>query len=305
MKTFIKNFSKKITKNFRFRIRSLKFGLNKKKYRKFPLTQLKSFTLNELNPIPNGWHTGGPDFIGIGTNKAGTTWWYSLLLEHPQIVNNRLNKKELRYFVHFGYKGLNEYDIETYNQAFVAPNGSICGEWSPIYLSHPLCIKHIAEVAPNARILIILRNPVDRLISFLNGSSYWISRYHFNPEQQYVFNSFYVYPRAMKSSLYADDLRQLLRYFDREHILIHQYEKCKIDPLHEIAHTYRFLGVDEGFQPQSIKRWINRKKYIIPRLNPEERQFLVDYFAEDVHLTIKMFPEIDISLWKDFDVKKF
>ena len=104
----------------------------------------------------------------------------------------------------------------------------------------------------------------------------------------------------MKSSLYADDLRQLLRYFDREQILVRQYEKCKKDPLREMALTYRFLGVDEQFQPQNIKRAINRKNYLAPKLNPEERRCLVDYFAEDVRLTIEMFPEIELSLWEDF-----
>jgi len=254
--------------------------------------------------MPKGWRTGGPDFVGIGTIKAGTTWWYSKLLEHPQIVNNRLNQKELRYFVHFGYRGLKEDDIATYNQAFAAPPGSICGEWSPIYLSHPLCIKYIAEAAPNAKILVILRNPVDRVVSFLNEAAYGSTNYHFTPEQQYVFNSFNIYPRAMKSSLYADDLRQLLRYFDREQILVRQFEKCKNNPHQEIAHTYRFLSVDDQFQPQNIKRAINKKNYLVPKLNPEERRCLVDYFAEDVRLTIEMFPEIDLSLWKDFDKKK-
>jgi hypothetical protein len=45
---------------------------------------------------------------------------------------------------------------------------------------------------------------------------------------------------------------------------------------------------------------VNRKKYLIPPLNSEERQRLADYFADDVRATVEMFPEIDISFWSDF-----
>lgn len=269
----------------------------------FPFAKTRPFTLSDLKPVPPGWRIGGPDFVGIGTVKAGTSWWYSLLLEHPQVVHNRLKQKEPRYFVHFGYMGLSEDDIATYNRAFAAPEGSICGEWSPVYISHPLCIEYIAEAAPAAKILVTLRNPVDRVVSFLNEAAHGSSHYNFNPEQRYVFDHFNIYPRAMLSSFYAADLRRLLGYFDRSQILILQYEKCKIDPRKEIACTYRFLGIDDNFQPQNIDRAVNKKDYRVPKLERAERTRLVDYFAEDVRLTTEMIPEIDLSLWPDFDKK--
>jgi len=268
---------------------------------KFPGTKLRPFSLSDMGPIPEGWRCAGPDFVGVGTIKAGTTWWYSLLLEHPQIVPNRLKQKELRYFVHFGYKGLHENDIDTYKQAFAAPAGKLCGEWSPIYLSHPFCTKYIAEASPGAKILVILRNPIDQVLSFLNEAKYGSSIYHFGSDQQHVFDCFDLYPRAMKSGSYADDLHRLLCYFDRQQILVLQYEKCRNAPLGEIERTYRFLGVDTACRPRNIERAVNKKNYLVQRLDAGERQRLRDYFMEDVCLAVEMFPDIDISLWEEFN----
>jgi hypothetical protein len=268
---------------------------------KVPLTKRQPFSLDELNPVPKGWRIGVPDFIGIAAVKAGTSWWHSLLLEHPQIVENRLKQKELRYFAHFKYQGIEQEQISTYHQAFAAPEGSICGEWSPIYLSYPLCIKNIAKAAPNTKILAILRNPIDRTVSALNETAYGSKSFGFDAEQQYVYDVFLSYPIKMRASCYAHQLRQLLYYFDRSQILLLQYEKCKINPEQEIARTYRFLGVDDKYQPQNLKKTVNRKKYLVESLKPEERQHLATYFADDVRATVEMFPEIDLSLWSDFD----
>lgn len=277
-----------------------KTGLMKKYISRFPKTKIKPFTLSDLKSVPDSWIVGGANFIGIGTVKAGTTWWYSLLLEHPQIVNNRLNLKELRYFVHFDYKGLNAKSISIYNQAFAAPQGSICGEWSPIYLHHPFCIDYIHAAAPKAKILVIIRNPIDRIVSFLNEAAYGISNFNFNRKQKYVQNYFNIYPSAILSGFYAKDFKRLLHYFDREQILVLQYEKCKKDPECEIAQTYRFLGVDDQFQPKDLKNVVNRKEYIFPNLTSDERHRLAEYYREDVSDTIRLFPNIDLSLWKDF-----
>jgi hypothetical protein len=263
---------------------------------------LKPFTPEQLAVIPSEWQVSQPQFVGIAAPKAGTSWWYSLLLEHPQIVNNRLNAKELCYFPHFGYQGINEEQIATYRMAFAAPEGSISGEWSPGYLYYPLCLKYLSIAAPATKILIILRNPIDRMLSHLN--QVLTTRIKFldfkTPEQNYIFSIFSLYPETFFASLYASGLKQALNYFKRSQILVIQYEKCQVNPYDEIARTYRFLGVDADYQPQKIKRIVNKKEYVVSTLKPEERQRLTEYFKEDVRATIQMFTEIDISFWTDF-----
>src|SRR5258708_7715376 len=119
----------------------------------------RPFEKKDMDKVPEGWKTSGPHFVGIGSGKAGTSWWYHLLLQHPEIKPNLLRTKELQYFCHFGPAGMDSVAIENYRQAFAAPENSICGEWSPIYLSYPLAMDHLAVSAPETKLLAIIRNP--------------------------------------------------------------------------------------------------------------------------------------------------
>ena len=275
-------------------------NFTKKKLPNFPSTKLGLFSIENLKPIAQGWCIQEPNFVGIGTVKAGTSWWFSLIINHPQVVPNRLNIKELRYFTHFKFHQLTKAQILTYRQAFATPKGSICGEWSPIYFSHPLCIKQLAQTVPNTKILILLRNPIDRMISALNEVTHNSKKFGFNKEQKQLFNIFSNYPRELQYSCYFYHLKQLLNHFNRSQILMLQYEKCKINPKQEIARTYKFLGIDDQYQPQNIAQSVNKKNYLVLPFTPQERQRLAEYFADDVLNTVKLFPEIDISLWSDF-----
>jgi hypothetical protein len=262
---------------------------------------LSPFSSADFSSIPEGWTIESPDFVGIGTGKGGTSWWHSLILEHPQVVNNRLNTKELHYFDHFKHQGITSEAIEIYRSAFAKPEKSICGEWSPNYLCQPFCLEYLAKAAPETKILVMLRNPVDRTLSQINQSlSARMQYFNFNLEQRYVFEVYSTYPEAILHSYYGYGLRQLLRFFSREQSLLLQYEQCKTNPAREIARTYSFLELDAFYTPQNLKRAINQKEYLVSPLSSEERQRLANYFAEDVKVTIEMFPEIDLSLWSDF-----
>lgn len=262
----------------------------------------RPFAVDDLTVVPKDWRIGdGPDFVGISAGKSGTTWWYSMLMKHPQIVQNRLNKKELSYFSHFKYHGLNDEQILTYRQAFAAPKSSICGEWSPGYLSLPFCTEYLKLIAPNTKILILLRNPIDRVLSAINHKSQVrVKYYNFNVEQQYVHETFELYPSAVKGGLHSIAISHLLRHFERDQIFVLQYEKCKMNPLEEIARTYRFLGVDDQFKPQNVDRKINQKTYFLSSFTSEERHRMAAYFTFDVRRISEIFPEIDLSLWPDF-----
>jgi hypothetical protein len=272
--------------------------------------RVRPFTPAELKPVPEGWKSTGPDFVGIGAPKSGTGWWYSLLLQHPQIEghrllegehNNMIINKGLFFFPHFGYKGINELHLETYRQAFAAPEGSICGEFSVQYFCYPHCLNYLSLASSTAKIILILRNPIDRLLSHINHLQiYRIKNQKFTPKQLYVYKTFSLYTEATLHSLYAHGLKQLLRYFDRSQILILQYERCKKSPEEEIARTYKFLGVDEHFKPQDITRAINQRGYVVDALTIQERLNLTSYFSDDVKASIELFPEIDLSLWSDF-----
>ncbi|QXP84577.1 sulfotransferase domain-containing protein [Methylococcus sp. Mc7] len=276
---------------------------------KTPIKQLcRPIKLRDLPPTPPGWKVKAPDFVGIGAPKAGTTWWNALIFEHPDIyqhrffdTNNIHDTKEISFFPHFGYQGMREHDIQSYKNMFAAPEGGLCGEWSVLYLSHPLCLNNLRTCAPEAKIIILLRNPVDRTISHLNQlSSHRFKTLEADETWQYVLATFSAYPEAILHSLYSHGLETLLRLYPREKILVLQYEKCRQNPLEEIKKTYEFLGVRRDVVPIQLERRINEKPYLVEKPDPVQRRWLAEYFASDVERVVKMIPEIDLELWDDF-----
>jgi hypothetical protein len=114
--------------------------------------------------VETGPVTGAlPDFLIIGAPKCGTTSLYYLLTEHPHIVPAAA--KELHFFSsHF------DLGIEWYRRCFLRPTlkdgrSTITGEATPSYLPDLYAPARVAEVVPQARLIVLLRNPVDRAYS--------------------------------------------------------------------------------------------------------------------------------------------
>jgi len=84
---------------------------------------------------PEGMAIGPPDFVGVGVPKAGTSWWFSLILAHPD-VHGPL-RKELLYFNRIFFErvrnqGCTDHDLEAYHHWFPRPPGAKTGEWNPV-----------------------------------------------------------------------------------------------------------------------------------------------------------------------------
>ena len=261
----------------------------------------RPFTPADLRPVPSGWRTGPPDFVGVASGSAGSSWWYKLMLSHPQVQPNRLGMKELYYFFHFRYSIPSSASFNAYRQAFAAPEGSICGEWSPGYLRHPFAIQHLATVAPDARLIVILRNPVDRFIStwnrLLNSHAKYLA---LRGKRRYINNQYALFPLAMANCQMAMSIRRMFDFYPPARVLVLQYEQCKREPEAQYARTCRFLGIDDSFRPPAPTRSVNAKRHRVTSLTAEERRHLADYFKYDVLECSSLVPDLDLSLWKDF-----
>ncbi|MBA2535548.1 MAG: sulfotransferase domain-containing protein [Rubrobacter sp.] len=105
-----------------------------------------------------------PDFAVIGARKAGTTYLYDLVTRHPLVEPAAV--KEVHYFD-------NLIEVEAprwYRQCFPKPRyedgrSTITGEATPDYLAHPLAPERMARMVPEARLIVLLRNPVERAYS--------------------------------------------------------------------------------------------------------------------------------------------
>ena len=79
---------------------------------------------------------GAPDFVGIGVQKAGTTWWYTLILSHPDVSSRSNIHKERHFFDRFGSRSFATSDISDYHGWFPRSPGTRAGEWTPDYFSY-------------------------------------------------------------------------------------------------------------------------------------------------------------------------
>ena len=110
-----------------------------------------------------------PDFLIIGAQKAGTTALYAYLREHPAIAGPPW--KEVSFFDRHYARGAAWYRGNFPNRLYlrrlqartgVAP---LVGEASPSYLFHPLASERVAALVPEARLVALVRNPIDRALS--------------------------------------------------------------------------------------------------------------------------------------------
>jgi hypothetical protein len=252
-----------------------------------PQSLQRRFTRADLAPVPEGWEVGPPAYVGIGPGSAGTSWWHQLLLEHPQVTDNRLHVKELNFFLHHGFQTPPPEDIALYRDAFAAPPGAISGEWSPGYVSGPFAIDHLAAAASDATVITILRDPVDRVPSAMNRL---LAR---GRSPRRAMNG------AVRGALPARTLARARARFGPR-LLVLQYERCAVEPAIEIARTYRALGIDDTFTPTRLDERVNSLPHRVDPLDEDERARLVDHFAADVAAIAELFPEIDLSRWPNF-----
>lgn len=281
------------------------------------------------------------DFLGIGAGKSGTTWIFHCLKEHPQICCS--SKKETAFFRKFipgryddgkYEKGMEWYKTTYFNHC---PRGAIKGEFCNSYISDPDSPNLIKKHFPKVKIIVSLRNPMDR--AFERYYSKW--RGLRNKERPKTFEkALEIEPKIIGDGFYYKHLKKYFKLFPKENILVLIYEDIEQDPIGFIQKIYQFLGVNPEFIPQNgynktmnsredismrklreqiqktikgqkifkIFRWLkiyNLIKYIfslflsayLPKLNPKTRKYLYNLYKEDIKNLEKLINR-DLSFWK-------
>jgi hypothetical protein len=240
-------------------------------------------------PATAGMRTGAPDFVGIGVAKSGTTWWFSLLMSHPEIHVEY--EKELDYFNQNFQQRLNAgtctlADAEAYREWFPRPEGTVTGEWTPNYAFARELPQVLQAAAPGAKLIVMLRDPVERYRSDLSRPMPSRDR----KRLRY---------RALANGMYSNVLQPWEEAYAPEDLLVLQYEACIRSPDEHLAETFRFLGVDDSFRPPEMGASVNASKAKL-ELDPFIVEQLVSLYAPDVLNLVTRRPNIDLSLWKHF-----
>ncbi|HYH58620.1 MAG TPA: sulfotransferase [Thermoleophilaceae bacterium] len=234
--------------------------------------------------------TGPPDFVGVGTQRSGTTWWQRLLKSHPQIRTPRNRKKEQHFFDKFGKRPMTDADVARYHDQFPRAPGELAGEWTPRYMRDVWGPRVVKRAAPDAKILVMFRDPVER---YRSGVLHTSSR---KPGLKWEWLS----TDATERGRYAEQLRRLYDYFDPEQVLVLQYEQCTQDPLHHYSQTLEFIGA-----PAHVPKDLTRTRGTPTRSRREPiwddlSEAIVRELEEDVLELSELVPHLDVSLWKNF-----
>ncbi len=239
-------------------------------------------------PPPPGEVIGPPDIVGVGVPDGGTRWWSALIDDHPGVSEHDRLATDRHYLSHFACRSFGADEVKGYHGWFPRRPGTITGEWTPTYIGDPWVLPLLHKAAPDARILVMVREPIVRLRLDLDRS---IDRRRANAGSHMA--------ESIDRSFYARSMKQLLRYFPADRVLVLQYERCVADPLTELAATYRFLGLDDEHRPSTAAR--PRPSDELPPLDTGTEERLIELYASDVADLQALVPTLDLSLWPRFD----
>ncbi len=214
-----------------------------------------------------------PDFVIIGAQKGGTSFLYHLLTRHPLV--EPAARKELHFFDNperFD-NGAGWYRRCFPQSGWKDGRRSITGEATPSYLFYPPVAKRMAGVVPQARLIALLRNPVDRTYSHYQmqvkrGTE--PSTFEEAIEQQH---SPYV-PR----SIYVDQLLRWFEFFSKEQMLILKSEDFFERPVEILKVVLNFLDLPGGsLKLRNFNRDDTQASYK-QKMDPSTRRRLEAYF---------------------------
>jgi hypothetical protein len=181
-----------------------------------------------------------PDFMIVGAKRGGTTSLYNYLLEHPQVAPlfpRRQQIKGVRFFDNNFHRGLGWYRSHFPTAARPrrrqdqTARRMITGEASPYYLFHPLAAERASRTVPETRIIVLLRDPVERAYS------------HYKERVRHG----------------AEPFRSFEVAIDREpERLVGEEERILADPTyHSFAHEHHSY-LAQGRYLEMLPRWLER-----------------------------------------------
>ena len=241
-----------------------------------------------------GWVTSPlrplPDFLVLGAQKAGTTALYEYLRRHPRITGP--SWKEVSFFDRHWARGERWYRGNFPN--VTRTREKLVGEASPSYVFHPLAPQRVREVVPDARLVVLVRNPVDRAHSQYNhevalGREPLPFEEALDAEEErlrgedermaadprYFSREWWSHTYQARGR-YAEQLERWLAVFPRERLLVLSSDDLGSDPARAHAQVLGFLGAS----PQRLDSYPRVYEREYAPMKPETRERLAAEFEE-------------------------
>ena len=191
-------------------------------------------------------HTYLPTFIVIGPGRAGTSWMYEVLRQHPDVGTAR-GTKETLFFDREYYRG-----SEWYKQFFKDyDNYKARGEISNAYIYNPLVPSRIKSLLPDITLIACFRNPFERIQSV----------YLYRKQRGIISMGFAqaigTYNDLIYNNFYWTQLKWFLAFFDSNKIKIMFYDDLCQNPKDFIRKLYTNIGASPNFVPDVVDKRIN------------------------------------------------
>ena len=240
------------------------------------------------------------DFVVAGAQKSGTTALHYFLSRHPDIAMG--DQQEIHFFDNDALF-VSGADYEQLHKHYpLLARSTIAGDCTPSYIYYEPAAERIWKYNPQIKLLMILRNPVERAFAHWN-----MQRFRgrepldffdaVREEQSRIFGAPPTEARRfayVDRGFYGQQLERFLKFFPREQMKIVKFEEFKNNQRETLASIFSFLG-------RKPMRWVRSKdRNIVPyqrAMNWEERIFLYNLFAEDIAKVEQMLGW-DCSDWK-------
>jgi len=183
-----------------------------------------------------------PNFFYIGTSKAGSTWIYNLLLQHPQVY---MAPGKGLYFFDSNYNLGFEWYLDHFKPS---DDKLIIGEVSHTYLYSILACQRIYRLNPNAKLMVCLREPVERAFSdYLHAVKN--TQFHGTFEE-----ALEKIPSLIEKGRYVIHLAPYIERFGRKNIYVALFDDLTRDPREFAKNLFSFLGLESIKISESVSQ---------------------------------------------------
>jgi len=220
---------------------------------------------------PAGSETEGrlPTFLIIGAMKGGTTSLHHYLRQHPDVYMPE--RKELKFFVDryagdapVKFLGPCNWGLglEWYRQWFRdAEDARAVGEASPNYTKwpdYPDVPERIAATIPDARLIYIVRHPIDRM------RSHYLHDVAKGRQPLPIDRALLEDTRYLHASRYATQIQRYLEWFDADQLLVITSDDLRHHRERTVARALRFIGVDDSLMPENldVEAWVTGSRRV-------------------------------------------
>lgn len=239
----------------------------------------------------------------VGTQKGGTTALFEFLSEHPQINTPRA-LKEVHFFDNEDAFAAGRPDYGAYESLFRCDaHATVRMEATPIYMYWLPAVARLAEYNPETKLILILRDPVERAISqwemeFSRGTEPEVFEIAIEREREYLNRGEQHRVRSyIDRGFYGVQIRRLLRYFPREHMLLLKRDELLTEHQKTLRRVYDFLGVEEpACLPLQRIVHSTEKRAPLPGIRPGIQEELRRVFVSDLE-EVERLTRLNVGTW--------